>query len=93
MAIQVDLVEVEWDGDRPYWIKKPFYRLENGKVIGLHPKCEYVSEVGIIVGPEQRELFPKDGMEFMEGLQYQFRGGYYTATAPYKVPDGKGGGE
>ena len=25
MAIQVDLVEVEWDGDNPHWVKKPFY--------------------------------------------------------------------
>ena len=58
-------------------------------MIGLHPKCEYVSKVGIIAGLELRVLFPKDGMEFMEGLQYQFRGGYYTATAPYEVPDGE----
>ena len=90
MAIQVDLVEVEWDGDAPHWIVKPFYRMENGKVSGLHPKCDYVNEVGIIAGPELRELFPKDGMEFMEGLQCQFRGGYFTATPPCEVPDGKG---
>ena len=42
-------------------------------------------DFGIIGGKPPHPLFPKDGLQFLEGLQREFSGSAVRATAPREV--------
>lgn len=41
-----------------------------------------------ICGLHGREYTPKDGLEYLEALQYQYSGSYLNATAPKRLREG-----
>ena len=78
----VELYKLDNNGDQHMAAK--FSLLDNGEIIaeGDEILIENINSEGILdySNPDKPKLYPKDGLKFLEQLQFNFSSGYLNAS-------------